>query len=89
MKIGTVIEGMTLFEVADALRFCPDAHPDVWHKRTAELRSQGRNDEAKIVEAEFSEYMSEAARVAADRTMGMVASWANAVVENDESLETS
>jgi len=83
MRIETITTGMTLFQVADALRFCPDAHPDVWHKRTAELRSQGRDDEAKIVEAEFPEYMSKAAKVAADRTMGMVASWANAIIRDD------
>ncbi len=79
MKIEQITTGMSLFEAADALRFSPDAHPDVWHKRCAELRNQGRDDEANIVEAEFPEYMSQAAAVAADKTTDMILRWAKKV----------
>jgi len=83
MKIGKISHGMSLFEVADALRLCPDSHPDVWHKRTAELRSQGRDNEAAIVEHEFSEYMSQAAAVAADKTTDMIVAWAYSVIDDE------
>ena len=48
-------EGMSVYEVCDILRLQAHSHPDVWRKRTARLRAQGRADEASIVELEHAD----------------------------------
>ena len=58
MSLDEIRAGMNEYEVADALLLAPFSHPDVWRKRTAELRSQGRDDEAAIVETEHSGFFT-------------------------------
>ena len=76
MRIRTISKGMSVVQVATALRLFPDSHPAAWRKRTDELRAQGRNSEAKIVEREFSNYMSPEAERANQRTMSAIMAWA-------------
>ena len=76
MKIGAIHHNMTVYQIADALRMASDAHPQVWHKRLAELRKQGRGMEADWVERTFPEYMSDATAAEWDRFTDRLVAWA-------------
>ena len=68
MPLGEVTANMNEYEVADALKLAPFSHPDTWHKRVAELRRQGREAEAELVEARFGDRMDDKARRDHERT---------------------
>ena len=59
-KVGQIRTGMNVYEMADALTLQPHSHPDVWRKRTARLRAEGRADEAMIVEMEHADRFTKA-----------------------------
>lgn len=76
MKIGAIHHNMTAYQIADALRMAPDAHPQVWHKRLTELRKQGRATEADWIERTFPQYMSDAAAASQDQFTDRLIAWA-------------
>ncbi len=76
MKLGAIQHTMTVYQIADALRMAPDAHPLVWHKRLTELRKQGRGIEADWIEKRFPEYMSATAAASQDQFTDRLIAWA-------------
>lgn len=76
MKLGAIHHDMTVYQVADALRMAPDAHPDVWRSRLIALRNQGREMEAAWIERTFPEYMSDAAAEAQNCFTDQLITWA-------------
>ena len=81
MTLHPITTDMTAYQVADALLLAPFSRPDVWRKRLAELRRQGRQDEAEWVEATFPEYLTRAAAAAHEKTGDMIAAWATQVCD--------
>lgn len=67
MQIDTITEEMDEYETCDALRLAPFSHPDYWQKRVDELRKQGRDDEAALVETKFAHKLDDEARRQSDR----------------------
>ena len=81
MKLGTVTADMNWFQTVDALRCLPDSHPDVYQKRTDELRRQGRDDEADLVETKFPDRFTDETRRAHEAGVDALIAWADRLVE--------
>ena len=72
MPLEKVTADMNEYEVADALLLAPFSHPDVWARRIAELRRQGREAEASLVETRFADRMDDKAWLQHEETSRIV-----------------
>ena len=79
MKIGTVTNGMNIYELSDALLCAPDSHPATWRKRVQRLFEEGRKREAYIVKVEHGDRLI--GDKAWERQADAILKWANSLEE--------